>query len=184
MPPSKSNSSGSKPGPGPAAIAIDAELAGRLVAALELIGTAIAADDAPGARPRAGGDGRGPTGLVDPVRVRVARDFDVLRGLLGQADAPRPLRMHRVKTGGDPKSVSDNAVVVEDKLPALACLAVVESLGDGNSGLLQDPIEVYGNSTPTLALTKISSTMPISRVEIFDHNHTLVAFGPSAAPIA
>jgi hypothetical protein len=181
MPPSKSNSTGSEPGPGPAAIAIDAELAGRLVAALELIGTAIAADEAPGARPRTGGDGRRP---VDPVRVRVACDYNVLRGLLGRADAPQPLRMHRVKTGGGPKSVSDNAVVVEDKLPASARFAVVESLGDGNSGLEREPFEVDGNSTPTLALTQIPSTMPISRVEIFDHNHTLVAFGPSAAPIA
>jgi hypothetical protein len=184
MPPSKSNSTGSEPGQGPAAIAIDAELAGRLVAALELIGTAIAADDAPGARLGTGGDGRRPGGPVDPVRVRVARDYNVLRGLLGRADAPQPLRMHRVKTGGGPKSVSDNAVVVDDKLPASARYAVVESLGDGNSGLEREPFEVDGNSTPTLALTDIPSTMPISRVEIFDHNHTLVAFGPSAAAIA
>jgi hypothetical protein len=182
---SQPSSSGSQPGKDPATIAIDAELADRLVAALELIGTAYQPDGRQDQR-------RGSAGTPDPVRVRTARDYDVLRGLLGRAGAPRPLRMHREKSGGGPKSpkgpkiqnsAGDNAIVVDDPIPASARDAVVESPG-GGSGPLRELFDVSGGSTPRLELTEITSSMPISRVEIFDLDGNLVAFGPSAAPIA
>jgi len=173
MPTSKSNSPGPEPGPAP--IAIDAALADRLVAALEQIGTAMATDETTDGRSR--GDGRRRAGHVDRVRVRVARDYDVLRGLLGRADAPKPLRMHRRR--------DQNDVEIVDQLPVSSRRAVIESPGDGSSGPLRETLNVEATDT-TLPLTetKILPTMPISRVEILDHNRTLVAFGPSAGPSA
>jgi hypothetical protein len=176
MPSSKSNSPGSEPGPAP--IAIDAALADRLVAALEQIGTAMAADETTGDRSR--GDGHGPPGTVDLTRIRVARDYDVLRGLLGRADAPQPLRMRRVQNS--PRG--GNTLIVADQFPVSAHSAVVESPGDGNSGPRRETIFDIDATTSTLPLTEILLTMPISRVEIFDRNRTLVAFGPSFEPIA
>jgi hypothetical protein len=167
---SQPNSPGPEPGPAP--IAMSAELADRLIAALEQIGA--------GSR----GDGRGPDGPpVDRVRVRIARDYDVLRGLLGRSDAPRALRMRRVPNGGQRGGGGDNAVVFDDQLPLSASRAVVESPGDGSTGPLRETRDVDA-ATSRLLLTQIRSTMPISRVEIFDDHRSLVAFGPSAAPIA
>jgi hypothetical protein len=174
MPTSKSNSP--SPEPGPAPIAIDAALADRLIAALEQIGTAMAADEATGDQSRR--DGHGPPGTVDRTRIRIARDYDVLRGLLGRADAPQPLRMHR-EHGGN----ADNHIVVDDPLPVSAHAAVVESPGDGSTGPLREFIFDIDATTSTLPLTKVVSTMPISRVEIFDRTRTLVAFGPSFGPL-
>jgi hypothetical protein len=175
MPTSKSNSPGPEPGPAP--IAIDAALADRLIAALEQIGTAMTADEATDVRSR--GDGRGPSGRVDRVRVRVARDYDVLRGLLGRTDAPQPLRMKRVGDKGGYHSIE-----LEDPLPVSSRRAVVESPGDGSSPPLRESLPVTATHTRLdLSDTGILPTMPISRVEIFDHNRTLVAFGPSFAPI-
>jgi hypothetical protein len=176
MPTSKSNSPGPEPGPAP--IAIDAALADRLVAALEQIGTAMATDETTGDRSRR--DGHGPPSTVDRTRIGVARDYNVLRGLLGRADAPQPLRMRRLKNSQEGGA---NTLIVADQFPVSAHSAVVESPGDGSSGPLREIIFDIDATTSTLPLTEILPTMPISRVEIFDRNRTLVAFGPSFRPI-
>jgi hypothetical protein len=177
---SQSSSSGSQPGQDPAATAIDPRFTNFLTA-LEQFGYGR------------GDDRRKP----DPTRVRAAQDYDVLRGLLGRTDAPRALRMRRVPPGGGGGQKSqkgqkgqgggDNAIEVVDPVPASASLAVVESPGAG-AGPVREEFEVEGGSRPILALTDITAAMPISRVEIYDddrkHDRKLVAFGPSAAPIA
>jgi hypothetical protein len=167
---SQSNSGGSQPEKDSAATAIDPRFT-NFLAALEQFGYGR------------GGDRHKP----DPVRVRVAQDYDVLRGLLGRTDAPRPLRMHREPAGGggqkDKKGkTSDNAIVVEDPVPASASQAVVESPGAG-SGTVREELPVQGGTKPRLLLIDITAAMPISRVEIYDKDRNLVAFGPSAAPI-
>jgi hypothetical protein len=177
---SQSGSSGSQPGQDPAATAIDPRFT-NFLAALEQFGYAYGR----------GGDHHKP----DPTRVRAAQDYDVIRGLLGRTDAPRPLQMERRPAGGggggDPvkskktkkNQASDNVVVVKDPIPASASLAVVESLDTG-AGPLHEEFDVKGEIRPTLTLTEITAAMPISRVEIYDDDRNLVAFGPSAAPIA
>ena len=117
MPTSKSSNQGPGPDQRPAAITMDAELAGRLVAALEQLGGAVASDRNRDERLLYGG-------TVDPVRARASRDYEVLRGMLGRADAPTPLRMLRrrpyggegpfEKDGGE-RSVVDNEIVVLDQ---------------------------------------------------------------------
>ena len=177
---SQSNSGGSQPEKDSAATAMDPRFT-NFLAALEQFGYAYGR----------GGEHRKP----DPTRVRAAQDYDVLRGLLGRTDAPRPLQMERRPAGGggggDPvkskkskkSKASDNVVVVKDPIPASASLAVVESLDTG-AGPLHEEFDVKGEITPTLTLTEITAAMPISRVEIYDDDRNLVAFGPSAAPIA
>jgi hypothetical protein len=149
----------SDPTPPPA---IGADVAERLIAALERIARGPAYD------------GRG-TPQPDPVRARIARDFDVLRGLLGQPGTPRPLRMHR----------ESEAVFVDDTLPPESRAAVVESPGDGSSGFVSERIDLRRRlqDVVELPLKKITDPMPISRVEIFDAEGALLAFGPSLAPI-
>lgn len=169
-----SKQTGTEPEQAPGTVTIDAELAARLVEALERIGTAFP-DDPSGGHPahaRTEGTGRdnGRDGQrVDPARDRAARDYDVLRGLLGRAGAPRPLRMHRDR----------NAVVVDDPVPMSATTAVIESPGEGST---PQRVGVVGGSKPTLPLAQNTSTIPISRVELLDCHGVLVAFGPSLAP--
>jgi hypothetical protein len=187
MPTSKSSNPGSGPDKRPAAIAMDAELADRLVAALEQLGVAFA--------PNRGKDGRHPYGgTVDPVRARASRDYEVLRGMLGRADAPTPLRMHRQRLygGGDPvekdaaeRDVSDNQVVVDDPVPLSARYVIVESPGDRSTTALTEKVPINSSDRPPiLDLTRIRARLPISRVEIFDDKNKLVAFGPSLGPLA
>ena len=145
---------------------IDAALLERLAAALETIGATLQRDTV--------------NGVADPARVRVARDYDVLRGLLGRVDAPRPLRMHRDRTraGGE-------EVHIEDSLPVSARTVVVESPGDGASGPVTECVDLTAAKDPSrLPLALISPTMPISRVEVVDPGDTLLAFGPSLPPIS
>lgn len=186
MPTSKST--GAEPAPGPAAVAMDAELAARLVAALEMIGTAIKRDEVNDDRVLAlmaslaerPGDGREPARNADPIRARAARDYDVLRGLLGRAGAPRPLNMRR-----SPNSQNQNIeeIIFLDRLPSSATTVVVESPGDGASGPVTERFDdVTGGTKPTLELKLIRPTMPISRVEVLDVDDILVAFGPSLTP--
>lgn len=180
MPTSKPNNPGPGPDERPPAIAIDAELAGRLVAALEQLGVAVSPDLRQDDRHR-------PDGKPDPTRERTARDHDVLRGLLGRTDAPRPLRMRRMEFCPDSSRKTntngDNVIVIDDEVPATAKYAIVESPVPG-SDPLRDKIDIPDQPHPCLELTEITATMPISRIELFARNRRLVAFGPSAAPIA
>ena len=187
MPTSKSTDPGSGPDQRPA-IAIDAELADRLVAALEQLGGAVASDRGKDERNLFGG-------TVDPVRARASRDYEVLRGMLGRADAPTPLRMRRERSygQGEPaveeqdageRDINDNRIVVLDPVPLTAHEAIVESPGDGSTTPLSERVRIpAGESTPTLALTTIRGALPISRVEIVDVKDKLVAFGPSLGPL-
>jgi hypothetical protein len=187
MPTSKSSNQGPGPDQRPAAITMDAELAGRLVAALEQLGGAVASDRNRDERLLYGG-------TVDPVRARASRDYEVLRGMLGRADAPTPLRMTRRRPSGDPifkeqdagerEYYSDNEIVVLDEVPLSATRAIVESPGDTSTTSVTEevPIEA-GDRKPVLPLYKIRAALPISRVEIFDNKHKLVAFGPSFDPL-
>jgi hypothetical protein len=162
------------------AITIDPKFADRLMAVLERIGAAYVPD---------GSDGK-----PDPTRERTARDYDVLRGLLGRTDAPRPLRMNRVPSpcgGGEPEAKArqgqtggDNALMVLDVIPPTAECAIVESPVQG-SDPLREEVEIPDLLTPPvcLELETITKDKPISRVEIFDDKSRLVAFGPSAGPI-
>jgi hypothetical protein len=186
MPTSKSSNQGPGPDQRPAAITMDAELAGRLVAALERLGGAVASDRDRDERLLYGG-------TVDPVRARASRDYEVLRGMLGRADAPTPLRMLRrrpyggegpfEKDGGE-RSVVDNEIVVLDPVPLSAICAIVESPGDQSTSPLTEEVSIDPRETqPTLALTDISARLPISRVEIVDKNEKLVAFGPAFEPL-
>jgi hypothetical protein len=166
--------------PDRATVTMDAELIARLVSALEMIGTAFAVDEVNDARALslighlAGrGDGRPSAGILDPGRARAARDYDVLRGLLGKADAPRPLTMRR----------SRDTVVFVDAAPLSAATVVVESPGDAKTSALAERFDVEGLTTPTLRLTRILQGMPVSRVEVLDEQDTLLAFGPSLPPI-
>jgi hypothetical protein len=179
MPSSKSSTSGSEPQQNQMAITIDPKFADRLMAVLERIGAAYVPD---------GSDGK-----ADPTRERTARDYDVLRGLLGRTDAPRPLRMDRVpySCGGGQQSKaqrgqtgSENALIVLDEIPSTAECAIVESPVQG-SDPLRDEVEIPDLRTPPvcLELETITRDKPISRVEIFDGNSRLVAFGPSAGPL-
>jgi hypothetical protein len=190
MPTSKSTDPGSGPDQRPA-IAIDAELADRLVAALEQLGVAVASDRHPD---RDADERLLHGGIVDPVRARASRDYEVLRGMLGRADAPTPLRMTRRRPSGDPifeeqdagerEYYSDNEIVVLDEVPLSATRAIVESPGDTSTTSVTEevPIEA-GDRKPVLPLYKIRAALPISRVEIFDNKHKLVAFGPSFDPL-
>jgi hypothetical protein len=190
MPTSKSSSQGPGPDQRPPAITMDAELAGRLVAALEQLGVAVAPDRS---RDRGGDERLLYGGTVDPVRARASRDYEVLRGLLGRADAPTPLRMLRQRPGGGSREaergggeldVVDNEIVVLDPVPLSACLAIVESPGDGSTSPLTEEVSIDPRELqPTLALTEISANLPISRVEIVDKNKKLVAFGPAFEPL-
>jgi hypothetical protein len=190
MPTSKSSNQGSGPDQRPA-IAIDAELADRLVAALEQLGGAVASDR----HPDRGKDDRNLFGgTVDPVRARASRDYEVLRGMLGRADAPTPLRMRRRRTfaKGEPAveqqdasewNDGDNQVEVLDPVPLSANYALVESLGDGSTSAVTDKVSIVGVRKPTLLLREVRAALPISRVEIFDVKDKLVAFGPSFDPL-
>jgi hypothetical protein len=178
MPTSQSSSSGSQPQQNQVAIAIDPTLADRLLAALELIGV--------------NSRYRGWDGTPDPTRERTARDYDVLRGLLGRTDAPRPLRMDRVVSGGGGGQESkaqkgqtggDNALIVRDQIPATAKTAIVESPVQGSDPLRDEVVIPSHSPDARLELKKITKEKPISRVEIFDDQSRLVAFGPSAGPI-
>jgi hypothetical protein len=194
MPTSKSSNQGSGPDKRPA-IAIDAELAGRLVAALEQLGVAVASDRHP---ERDADERLLHGGIVDPVRARASRDYEVLRGMLGRADAPTPLRMTRRRSSGDPifkeqdagerdagqRDFSDNRVEVLDLVPLSANYALVESLGDGSTSAVTDKVPIRGDRTPTLLLREFRAALPISRVEIFDVKDKLVAFGPSFGPLS
>jgi hypothetical protein len=163
------------------AVTIDAELAARLVGALEMIGTAFTLDEVNEAGALAliarlaerGGDGRA-AGPTDPARARAARDYDVLRGLLGRAGAPQPLRMSRPR--------GKDVVIVVEGPRVQASYAVAESPGDATSGPVTERVPVGGSTPAKLTFTTISAAMPISRVELFDRNDVLVAFGPSLAP--
>jgi hypothetical protein len=180
MPSSKSSNSGSEPQQNRMAITIDPKFADRLMAVLERIGAAYVPD---------GSDGK-----PDPTRERTARDYDVLRGLLGRTDAPQPLRMNRVPSpcgGGEPEAKArqgqtggDNALMVLDVIPPTAECAIVESPVQG-SDPLREEVEIPDLLTPPvcLELETITKDKPISRVEIFDDKSRLVAFGPSAGPI-
>jgi hypothetical protein len=188
MPTSKSSNQGPGPDKRPAAITMDAELAGRLVAALEQLGVAVASDRDADKRHLHGG-------TVDPVRARASRDYEVLRGLLGRADAPTPLRMTRRRPSSGPISAeqdtgerdyySDNEIVVLDEVPLSTTHAIVESPGDTSSTSVTEevPIEA-GDRKPVLPLYKIRARLPISRVEIFDDKDKLVAFGSSFDPLS
>jgi hypothetical protein len=193
MPSSKSSNQGSGPDKRPPDSAIDAELAVRLVAALEQLGVAVAPDRGKDDRNLFGG-------TVDPVRARASRDYEVLRGMLGRADAPTPLRMRRERSfsRGEPaveeqdageqdagqRDFSDNQVEVLDLVPLSASYAIVESLGDGSTSAVTEKVDLrHGDRTPTLHLHDIRAALPISRVEIFDNQHKLVAFGPSFDPL-
>jgi hypothetical protein len=187
MPSSKSSNPGSGPDKRPPDSAIDAELAVRLVAALEQLGVVFAPDRGKDDRNLFGG-------TVDPVRARASRDYEVLRGMLGRADAPTPLRMTRRRPSGDPifeeqdpgerEYYSDNEIVVLDEVPLSATRAIVESLGDGSTSAVTDKVDLPpGDRTPTLHLRDVRAALPISRVEIFDNKHKLVAFGPSFDPL-
>jgi hypothetical protein len=180
MPTSKSNNPGSGPDQRPAAIAMDADLADRLVAALEQLGVAVSPDMRQDDRRRL-------DGTPDPTRERTARDHDVLRGLLGRTDAPRPLRMRRVEFCPDSSRKThtngDNAIVIDDEVPSTARYAIVESPVPG-SDPLRERVKLPDQTRPCLELTEITATMPISRIELFAHDRKLVAFGPSAGPIA
>jgi hypothetical protein len=175
MPSSKSSNSGSEPQQNRMAITIDPKFADRLMAVLERIGAAYVPD---------GSDGK-----PDPTRERTARDYDVLRGLLGRTDAPRPLRMNRVPSGGYPQAKArqgqtggDNALKVLDVIPSTAECAIVESPVQG-SDPLREEVEIPDLTPPVfLELETITKDKPISRVEIFDDKSRLVAFGPSAGP--
>jgi len=174
------NQTGAGSTPDRATVTMDAELVARLVSALEMIGTAFAVDEVNDARALsligrlAGrGDGRLPAGILDPGRARAARDYDVLRGLLGQAGGPRPLTMRR----------SRDTVVFVDAAPLSAATVVVESPGDARTGALAERFDIEGLTTPTLKLTRILQRMPVSRVEVLDEHDTLLAFGPSLPPI-
>jgi hypothetical protein len=178
MPTSQSSSSGSQPQQNQMAITIDPTFADRLLVALERIGAAYGVG--------------GSEGTPDPTRERTARDYDVLRGLLGRTDAPRPLRMERDPVGCDSGQQSkaqkgqkggDNALIVLDEIPATAKCAIVESPVQG-SDPLRDEVEINRFAPPVcLDLNTITKDKPISRVEIFDDKRRLVAFGPSAGPV-
>jgi hypothetical protein len=141
----------------PGGVYLDAALAARLTDALESIGSAFS---------------RGGSAAPDPARARATRDYDVLRGLLGRAGAPLPLRMRRDR----------KAVVLVDPAPVAAVTAVVESPGDGRSGPLSEELDLACVSLPNLPLTTITAAMPISRVELLSSAGQLVAFGPSLPP--
>jgi hypothetical protein len=186
MPSSISSNPGSGPDQRPA-IAIDAELAGRLVAALEQLGVAVASDRDADERFLYGG-------IVDPVRARASRDYEVLRGILGRADAPTPLRMTRQRPSCDPISTerdagereyhNDNEIVVLDEVPLSATHAIVESPGDTSTTSVTEEVHIEaGDRKPVLPLYRIRAALPISRVEIFDNKHKLVAFGSSFDPL-
>jgi len=151
---------------------MDPALVDRLVRALESI-AAAQGQQAPIVVPSGVDDSYDPGSRPDPVRTRAARDYDVLRGLLGRTNAPRPLRMSRESKG------DDNVVIIEDPIPPSARTAIVESPG-GASGPLTERIELSGSS---LLLDEIEATMSISRVELVACDDVLVAFGPSLAPI-
>ena len=187
MPSSKPSNPGSGPDKRPPDSAIDAELAVRLVAALEQLGVAVASDRGKDDRNLFGG-------TVDPVRARASRDYEVLRGMLGRADAPTPLRMRRRRTfaKGEPAveqqdasewNDGDNQVEVLDPVPLSANYALVESLGDGSTSPVTDKVSIVGVRKPTLLLREVRAALPISRVEIFDVKDKLVAFGPSFDPL-
>ncbi|HEY7597729.1 MAG TPA: hypothetical protein VH969_31600 [Actinophytocola sp.] len=167
MPTKQPAPTGQKPEPN----GIDPALVDRLVRALESI--AAQGQQAPTAVTSGidNHDHHGPR--PDPVRSRAARDYDVLRGLLGRADAPLPLRMHRKNEG------YDTFVVIDDPIPPAARTAIVESPGDGKSGQLTEHIAIPDNGKGELELDEISADMPISRVELVDCHDALVAFGPS-----
>ena len=175
------NQTGAGSTPNRATVTMDAELVARLVSALEMIGTAFAVDEVNDARAlslighlAARGDGRPSAGILDPGRARAARDYDVLRGLLGQAGAPRPLTMRR----------SGDAVEFVDAAPLSAATVVVESPGDAETGALAERFDnIEGLTRPILKLARILQRMPISRVEVLDEQDTLLAFGPSLPPI-
>ncbi|GIF23448.1 hypothetical protein BJ973_004060 [Actinoplanes tereljensis] len=148
----------------PSTIALDADLAARLVAALETIGSAIDSGQGNGTRALAH-----PTGPVpDPVRSRAARDYDVLRGVLGRAGAPHGLSMHRDKTD----------IVVDNPLPVSATYAIVESPGTPSSGPVAERV-IADPTVNRLNLDEITQDMSISRVEVFDCDGRFLAFGPS-----
>ncbi|MET0419032.1 MAG: hypothetical protein ABW022_23715 [Actinoplanes sp.] len=159
-------------------VTLDAELANRLVAALE----------------HRGAGGFPPGGGVDPVRARASRDYEVLRGMLGRADAPTPLRMRRRpiffegkhgRPDGRKANGGDNRVEILDRVPLAARYALVESLGDGSTSAVTDRVPISGGYPPPtlLLLRDVRAALPISRVEIFDAKDRLVAFGPSFAPL-
>jgi hypothetical protein len=160
-----------------AAVTLDADLAARLVAALETIGSAIVYDEINDSRALsllsrlAGRDGNGHGPAPDPVRTRAARDYDVVRGLLGRVGAPRALSMHRVEEN----------IEVDDPLPVAAAYALVESPGTPATGPITERVAV-DPTCPRLVLTRISPAMPISRVEVFDCEDRFLAFGPSLEP--
>ncbi|RZU76725.1 hypothetical protein EV384_5401 [Micromonospora kangleipakensis] len=162
--------------PAPSAVALDADLAARLVAALETIGSAITRDEVNDARALSllahltGRDGYGGGPAPDPVRSRAARDYEVLRGLLGRAGAPRGLNMRR----------SENDIVVDDPLPVSSAYAIVESPGTLSSGPVTERVDA-DPAANRLSLDRITQAMPISRVEVFDCEDTFLAFGPSLA---
>jgi hypothetical protein len=161
------------------AVALDGDLAARLVAALETIGSAIALDEVTDARALslvarlAGRAGYGGAPAPDPVRSRAARDYDVLRGLLGRTGAPRGLNMGR----------SETDIVVNDPLPVAAAYAIVESPGTPSSGPVTERVDADPTSN-LLTLANITPAMPISRVEVFDCEDRFLAFGPSLAATA
>jgi hypothetical protein len=172
---SQSSGSVSRPGQNPALIAIAPELADRLVAALELIGTTY--QDGGRREARAGLDG-----TPDPIRVQADNDHKEILGMLGQKDSPPGLRMCRHKPAGG-HTRSDNVLTFPDVVPPTARFAVVESPVQG-SDPLRERVDIPDPSAVRLELTTITATKPISRVEIFDASNRLVAFGPSAGPVS
>ena len=168
---------------GPDKVTVDAEVLERLAGALEMIGTAFAADEVSDARAlalvarfaaeRESFGGMGFVRVVDQAQMRVARDYEVIRGLLGRGDAPRPLRMKRQK---------DNTVVVEDRVPDRAVQALVEAAGRQVPEVFDLTDGSYDRVV--LRLSTIARGEPITRIELLAANGALVAFGPSLAPLA
>ena len=147
----------------PKAAAADPKVVAELTAAL------TAAIQAMQQSAAVGGGGPRP----DPRRARATRDFDVIRGLLGQGRdrdtaPPRPLPMRRT---------TKNAVAIDAAPPAGASVAVVH----GQDGLEECVAVPTGRYTAPLELQlqQINQKTPISRVELFDAQGQFVAFGPS-----
>jgi hypothetical protein len=159
-------------------VTLEAEVIDRLAHALEMIGVAFTVDEVTDARAlelvaRFAAERESFGGLMvtkpNPAIAGVTRNYEVLRGLLGRGDAPRPLRMRRGK---------DNTVTFDEAPPPRAERAVVEAAERS----VREPFDVRRGGA--LRLKQIQPADTITRVELFDAEGTLVAFGPSFAPLS
>jgi hypothetical protein len=140
----------------PATITVDAQIIDRLTQALEKIGAAIPA-------PRS-------VTPANEAQARVARDYEVLRGLLGgraRVDG-RALRMSRTK---------NNTITIDDDVPAGAVRAEVDANG------VIELIVLTGTKPEVLKLQTIARPDAISRIELLTADGALIAFGPSLPPL-